>query len=140
MKIRNIVATMFLLLIITLSACSSDYSEVFEKNWGFSLPKGYEELYVIDSGASFHGDGERYHIFKYKQEIELNNIEKFSSEKNINLEKQIETILNSLQISTEKGPDFSKDIIGIEKVEIMIRETNCYYKEDKLLHIIEEFY
>lgn len=42
-----------------------DYTAVVEVNWALSLPESLEEIYKTDSGPSFHGDGERYHVLQY---------------------------------------------------------------------------
>lgn len=42
-----------------------DYTAVVELNWDLSLPESREEIYKTDSGPSFHGDGERYHVLQY---------------------------------------------------------------------------
>lgn len=49
---------------------SPRYASVLGMNWGISLPDeaNFKEVYVQDSGASFHGDGIRYHVFEYKHE------------------------------------------------------------------------
>lgn len=49
---------------------SPSYTAVIGKNWGIALPDEayFTEIYEQDSGASFHGDGIRYHIFEYEQE------------------------------------------------------------------------
>ncbi|MBQ6865080.1 MAG: hypothetical protein IJO14_12690 [Clostridia bacterium] len=46
------------------------YASVIKSNWDISLPikAVLTETYEKDSGASFHGDGVRYHVFSYKYE------------------------------------------------------------------------
>jgi len=62
-----VVASLLALVIsITLYWCYfSDYSNVLKINWGFSLPQEscYLNIYSQSSGASFTGDGIRYHVF-----------------------------------------------------------------------------
>ncbi|MBU5676866.1 hypothetical protein KQI88_10595 [Alkaliphilus sp. MSJ-5] len=143
MKIKNLAVIICLLLMSTLSACSSDYSESIEINWGISLPKGYEELFSVDSGASFHGDGDRYHVFSYKEELKQSEIEKFSSEKNPYVEDEVEKILNSLQVSNEQKPDFSKEYYWYRKNgdnDSRNKLYLIYFNEDNILHVIEQFY
>ncbi|MCD7847394.1 MAG: hypothetical protein LUG49_05135 [Oscillospiraceae bacterium] len=43
------------------------YCDVIENNWGIVIPtdKGYSEEVSADSGASFHGDGTRYHVMYF---------------------------------------------------------------------------
>ena len=41
----------------------SEYMNVaktFELNWGIVLPSDFKEEYAVNTGVSFHGDGERY--------------------------------------------------------------------------------
>lgn len=40
------------------------YSNIIQANWEVELPLEYKEIYSIDSGPSFLGDGKRYHILK----------------------------------------------------------------------------
>ena len=42
-----------------------DYTATVELNWDLSLPESSEAVYETDSGPSFHGDGERYHVLQY---------------------------------------------------------------------------
>ena len=44
---------------IQRAAGRNSYLKVIRNNWGLSLPAGCVEVYEIDSGPSFHGDGER---------------------------------------------------------------------------------
>jgi len=69
------IAVIVVLLLIGLGAVSlyrlvPSYSRVLEANWGVELPaKALLKLeYEQDSGASFHGDGMRFHIYSYKYE------------------------------------------------------------------------
>ena len=59
----------------------SDLADTLENNWGIVLSdeSGWEEIYHADSGASFHGDGERYHIVTYEQEDPIENMVKWSA-------------------------------------------------------------
>lgn len=72
-KILVAIIGIVILLIIALIPIWNmifSYSNVLEKNWGISIPfkSKYKEIYQKDSGASFHGDGIRYHIFSYEYE------------------------------------------------------------------------
>lgn len=42
-----------------------DYAEALALNWDISLPQSGACVYERDSGPSFHGDGERYHVLEY---------------------------------------------------------------------------
>ncbi len=43
------------------------YCDVIENNWGIVIPtdRAYSEEFSADSGASFHGDGTRYHVMYF---------------------------------------------------------------------------
>ena len=44
---------------------SGDYVRTVQLNWELELPASEGCLYETDSGASFGGDGERYHVLAY---------------------------------------------------------------------------
>ena len=44
---------------------SGDYVRTVQLNWELELPASEGCLYETDSGASFSGDGERYHVLAY---------------------------------------------------------------------------
>lgn len=44
-----------------------DYTGTVALNWGVSLPSSSGCTYEADSGASFHGDGTRYHVLEYPE-------------------------------------------------------------------------
>ena len=44
------------------------YADCMNRNWHLNLPETDVEIYVKDSGASFTGDGIRYHILQYDEE------------------------------------------------------------------------
>jgi hypothetical protein len=59
------------------------YAYCMNLNWHLSLPETDIEMYVKNSGASFTGDGIRYHILQYDKEnaaIILNSFDWEASE------------------------------------------------------------
>ena len=105
MKAKSIAVIISLTLVLILTACSSYYTRTIENNWGVSLPKANEELYSVDSGPSIFGDGLRYHILVYEEEVGK--------------------ILNSLEVSKDKRLIFQASIIGTKKVKVPGHEINC---------------
>lgn len=145
MKIKVIIAftTICLLLMFTVNVCFLDYNKVLESNWGILLAKGYKEVYSTDTGDSFLGDGQRYHVFGYKEKLKQEEIEKFSSKRNIKVEEEAEGILIQLGVSKEKRPDFSKEYYWYKKVDDTDSRNNLYLIyviEDNRVYVIEEFY
>ena len=56
---------LLVLAVLMLFRGSEDYTRVVNLNWELDLPASQGCLYETDSGASFHGDGERYHVLEY---------------------------------------------------------------------------
>ena len=50
-----------------------DSKDVIYENWHVRLPEGGKEIYYTDSGANFHGDGQRYSVYKYDNEETISN-------------------------------------------------------------------
>lgn len=99
--------TIIIVLIISLIALykiMSNYMSVaktFELNWGIILPNNFEEEYYVDTGASFHGDGERYSVFKGN-----NFMTSLKKEKNQELENELSELYTSLKVSKENQINF----------------------------------
>ena len=53
------------LLAVSFLQTAGDYMRTVNLNWELDLPASQGCLYETDSGASFHGDGERYHVLEY---------------------------------------------------------------------------
>lgn len=83
----------FILILIYMWDMKIGYSSILKSNWGISLPlkSNYREIYYKDSGASFHGDGIRYHIFSYENEEHIKDLFNWT-------DSNIETIYNSSHI------------------------------------------
>lgn len=94
---------------LTLFIRANRYSESIYLNWSIDLPDSYREVYSADSGPSFHGDGERYHIFEYRNGDEINQALKWSKGKNALLEEEVNEILDKLNIPEEYMPDYDEE-------------------------------
>ncbi len=67
MNRRILFAALVLLILasLLLPACSkAGYLKVIEANWDVSFPDDAEEILSVSTPAGFHGDGERYHVFR----------------------------------------------------------------------------
>ena len=56
---------LLVLLVLMIFLGSEDYTQIIRLNWKLDLPASESCLYETDSGASFGGDGERYHVLAY---------------------------------------------------------------------------
>ena len=124
---------------IQRAAGRNSYLKVIRNNWGLSLPAGCVEVYEIDSGPSFHGDGERYHVFEYREGKEVpvwGNAEGLQDADR----KRIVEILDGLDGKKEWYPDFeSVTDMGKDKKQ----DGSCVYflfdGEAARLYVVERF-
>ncbi|WP_058486536.1 hypothetical protein [Defluviitalea phaphyphila] len=135
-----------LLLFVILSGVffymkTNNYAKIINLNWDIKLPNSYKEVYSTDSGANFHGDGEKYHIFEYKNEEEINKALDWIDGKNVQIEAEIDKILNNFDISKKNIPipDYNKEY----KYYTEIKEDNSkiyflFIPETKMLYIVED--
>ena len=83
------------------------YADCMNRNWHLNLPETDVEIYVKDSGASFTGDGIRYHILQYDEEsadIILKSFDWEASELNSELADKMEEWLDSIDVPLEDRP------------------------------------
>lgn len=133
-----LIAVFFLFLFIQ---AYKSYASIIYLNWSIKLPKPYKEIYSVDSGASFHGDGQRYHVFEYKNKNVIENKLNWTDTKNPDIESKIDNILDSLNVANTNRPDFDKKY----KYYFKIEEDNStiyliFTDETGKLYIIEDIY
>ncbi|MPQ44866.1 hypothetical protein [Clostridium tarantellae] len=116
------------------------YSNIIKSNWKIELPTEYNEIYSNDSGDSFLGDGQRYHIFEYKDTTNIIKSLNWQENKNINVELNILKILSNLDISSEFLPDFKHDYQYFSQTEPDSSEIYIvFFEELRKVYIIENF-
>ncbi|MGG7078388.1 hypothetical protein [Clostridium sardiniense] len=150
---KNIIAIILVMVVITSIIVGSViynyikkhniYSNIIESSWGIELSKNYDELYATDSGESFLGDGQRYHVFKFKDTEDLNIDKRLSlkNDKDEILEANIEEILKNLSVAKENYPDFNKEYSYYFKTE---EDSSKLYmvnfKDSNTLYVVEDIY
>lgn len=104
-----VVSLIIIILLVTFTIGLYKYmcnymstAKTFELNWGIILPNDFNEEYYIDTGASFHGDGQRYSVFKGN-----NFLTSLKTERNEELENEISNLYVSLNVPKENQMDFS---------------------------------
>lgn len=83
------------------------YADCMNRNWHLNLPETDVEIYVKDSGASFTGDGIRYHILQYDEEsadIILKSFDWEAGELDSELADKMEEWLDSISVPLEDRP------------------------------------
>jgi hypothetical protein len=93
---------------------SREYAAILEVNWGLALPAKahYTQVYQKDSGASFHGDGIRYHVFSYKDPEPIRELLDWSDSEGKTIyyasyREAAAAWLSSIQVPAEELPDYS---------------------------------
>ncbi|MCD7823969.1 MAG: hypothetical protein LUG86_08175 [Oscillospiraceae bacterium] len=82
------------------------YCDVIENNWGIVIPTdcGYSLEISADSGASFHGDGTRYHVMYFDDAERISVLLGWSDEIPESIINYSEQLLDELDINCR--PDY----------------------------------
>ena len=106
LKILFLPLAVVLMAVVVLLATLEDYTDVLEKNWDLSLPSSDGAVYETDSGASFLGDGYRYHVLEYADGGELAEILARETEELSSVPAEVTAILDALSVPEDQRPDF----------------------------------
>lgn len=108
----NQVIVLSLIVIIALVGVVFDFytymseymnvAKTFELNWGIVLPSDFKEEYAVNTGVSFHGDGERYSVYSG-----MSFLTSLEDSKNELLEEEVNNLYNALNISEEYRINFA---------------------------------
>lgn len=133
-------------IIIGISKYFDNYSFIINENWNIKIPRNFIETYKKDSGPSFHGDGLRYHIFKYDRSEKIDDIVSWSDTadlyqgKNRFVEGEVTKILSSLQVTSEYYPSFQGGYMYYyEAKEDASRIFMLHDYDSNLIYIVEDF-
>lgn len=117
------------------------------ENWHVRLPEGGKEIYYTDSGANFHGDGQRYSVYKYDNEETISNAFEWKNKKDKNIEEEIKEVLQYLKEENVKIPekykiDFNKKYKYIIKIDDHddSKLYLIYISDEKRIYVIENIY
>ena len=118
MKKRDLAIATILIVILTgigILKLFPSYASTIKSNWNISLPikAVLTETYEKDSGASFHGDGVRYHVFSYKYEDYIDLMFAWTpNEHKTNFypttREAAEVWLDEIDVPADERPDYSK--------------------------------
>lgn len=98
---------LLVLLVLMIFLGSEDYTQIIRLNWKLDLPASESCLYETDSGASFGGDGERYHVLAYVDDSGLEEALEREAEPLAPAEEAVTAILDGLSVPADQRPDFS---------------------------------
>lgn len=148
MKKVLLISVICFIAISLFSSCSaiSSYTGVIERNWGFDIPSdaSLKAVYEKDEGASFHGDGLRYHVFEYENEEPIYEMCDWSETEQeaifySSLKKSANRWLKQLGVDKDYYPDFSR-CVHCYQTQDDNSEMIIYWDDDKnMLYVIESF-
>ena len=95
------------LLAVSFLQTAGDSMRTVNLNWELDLPTSQGCLYETDSGASFHGDGERYHILEYAGDGRLEQALAEQATPLPSAENPVTEILDDLSVPADQRPDFA---------------------------------
>lgn len=138
---KFIVLAVLVIAVFLYVQINKPYTEIIDINWSIKLPDSYKEIYSIDSGADFHGDGERYHIFEYTEENEINQSLNWENNKDNSIETEIEKVLSQLNVPKENMPNFQSNY----KYYTIGKDDNSkiyliFTTDSKKLYVVEDMY
>ena len=112
--LAGIALTVILPFTVWIIVHDSDLADTLENNWGIVLSdeSGWDEIYHADSGASFNGDGERYHIVTYEQEDVIENMVAWSADQGNVWNKTYPELMEDWLRYTDAEPDMYPDHDG----------------------------
>lgn len=127
--------------IVELTFIGKGYSEILKANWDINLPAGYELVYEKDSGPSFLGDGERYHIFRYEHAERVNHYIGWYKGNSAVLESEAGEVLKALDIPEDMLPDFTKEYkYYMKRDKDSSKLYLIFYEDSKEVYIIENIF
>lgn len=120
------------------------YADCMNRNWHLNLPETDVEIYVKDSGASFTGDGIRYHILQYDEEsadIILKSFDWEAGELNSELADKMEEWLDSIDVPLEDRPKQNewKHTTLLRKEDNRDRLIMFFDESTNQLYVVEYF-
>ncbi len=134
-----ILVIMFIIAVLFCRNINKPYTEIININWSIKLPDSYKHIYSIDSGASFHGDGERYHIFEYNNIKDINIV--WKDKRDITIESAIKGVLDKLNVAPENRPNFQDEYRHYSKTKEDSSKIYLIFVENtKMLYVIEDIY
>jgi len=119
---------------------NNNYDTIIYQNWSIHLPKSYQEVYSKDSGSSFLGDGERYHVFQYNKLSDIKESLVWENTRNSIMESEILKITEYLDVLDEYIPNFENEYNYFIKYENYSTIYLILIEDSKLLYIIEDIY
>lgn len=125
-------------LLAVLLLCGCTARDAICINWGLQLPTGGELAYEADSGASFHGDGVRYHVFQYQSGELLADLLPWEEPSDAQVERAV-GFLDEIQVPTEERADFASCSCWYDRQNDNSEIYVFYEEKTDTLYVVESF-
>lgn len=151
-KISVIVLIVLVVLAVLITGAKhlweefSDYSTCLAANWHLSLPSDahYTEIFQKDEGASFHGDGIRYHVFSYENAQPMEQMiqwqDKTGDTKNSgSYADAADKWLDQIDVPEDQRPNYADCVFGYQIQDDSSQMLLFLDKAQSKLYILEFF-
>ena len=120
------------------------YADCMNLNWHLSLPETDVVIYEKNSGASFTGDGTRYHILQYYEEnaaIILKSFDWEAGELDSELAMKMNEWLDDIEVPSEERPKQNewKHTTLLRKEDNRDRLIMFFDESTNQLYVVEYF-
>ena len=121
---------------VWLTGCVSD-EMIIQANWKMQLPDGGKELYHADTGASFHGDGEKYTVLQYENTEDISKFLNWRADDGTgtlytnSYSEFAENCLNIIDVPQKERPDYEECVYSYRERETDSSELLLAYDKEK---------
>ena len=147
---KNILKIIIIVLLIFILAKIYDYYAYildFKLNWNMDFPVATKELYYVDTGGGFHGDGITYGVFYYNNTEKIDKMltwQESMSDSDIEKFNHLIKDLNKIKSINEKmlvdlnNPE-NQYYVRVQDRDKMSTLFLIYNKSEKRLYYLELF-
>ncbi len=151
MKKKKVISGFIIAIVIVVGIIfawkgTNDYSRILKTNWDFSIPSNaqYSEIYSKDAGASFHGDGVRYHMFYCKNLESVDTLFAWQKEEKSTIfsesySRAVDGWLDMIKVPEEKRPNYSECLYWYDKQNDDSEIIVLWDRDKKMLYAAESF-
>ena len=126
---------------------SPDFADTLEANWQIVLADnaGWVEVYRADSGASFHGDGIRYHVITYDDESKIANMVDWTTHEGTTrwhntYRESADAWLGEINADEEQYPQYDDSVYYYQQKSDGSEIIMFWNEDEDKVYIVESFY
>lgn len=147
---KSILKVLIIVLFIFILAKIYDYYDYilgFKSNWDINFPVATKELYYVDTGASFNGDGITYGVFYYSNTEKLDRMFNWQESLSDGDVRDFNYLLEDLDSTNNINKKMLVDLNNTENLYYVIVDDRdkmstlflIYNKSEKRLYYLESF-